>query len=80
VINERELGTQGNGPSEDDPTLPKVPQSLEESLRALKEDTEFRSMLGEEFVQIYTRVKEYEWARFRSHITDWEKREYLEVY
>ncbi|MCL6548346.1 MAG: glutamine synthetase family protein [Alicyclobacillus sp.] len=69
-----------NGPSEDDPTLPKVPGRLEESLQALQEDADLCEWLGYEFVQVYTRVKQHELDRFRSHVTDWERNEYLEVY
>ena len=37
-------------------------------------------MLGDEFVSVYTVMRRNELARFRAHITDWEKSEYLELY
>ncbi|MAT08857.1 MAG: glutamine synthetase, partial [Chloroflexi bacterium] len=52
----------------------------EESLDALEKDTVFADMLGEEFVKAYTTMRWNEVTRFRSHITDWEKQEYLEIY
>lgn len=69
-----------DGPSEDDPTLPKLPQTLDEALAALAADAEMQAMLGPEFCQLLTTVKQFELARFHDHITDWETREYLEVY
>lgn len=68
------------GPVEDDPQYTKLPATLEESLAALEADQDFASMLGEEFVSVYTVMRRYELGRFRAHITDWEKSEYLELY
>ena len=68
------------GPVEDDPQYTKLPATLEESLAALEADGEFAGMLGEEFVTVYTVMRRHELARFRAHITDWEKSEYLELY
>jgi glutamine synthetase len=76
----RPLQRTTEGPSEDDPTLPKFPRSLEESLAALEADSALRALLGEEFVTVFTAVKRHELARFRSHVTDWERNEYIDVY
>lgn len=69
-----------DGPSEDNPDLPKLPPTLETALAALNADTAMRSMLGEEFVQLFTTVKQFELDRFHAHVTDWERQEYMEVY
>jgi glutamine synthetase len=68
------------GPAEDCPYLPKLPRSILESVAALEADREMRELLGEEFVTAYKRIKEFEIARFRSYVTDWERNEYLELY
>lgn len=69
-----------DGPSEDDPSLPKLPLNLEAALAALEADAALRSLLGEPFVQLFTTVKRFELERFHSHVTDWERQEYLEIY
>jgi len=76
----RPLQPTADGPSEDDPKLPKFPQSLEESLAALEADKPLRALLGEEFITVFSAVKRHELARFRGHVTDWERNEYLDVY
>ena len=67
-------------PSEDNPTLPKLPQTLDAALDALEADQSLHGLLGEEFVRVFTAVKRHELARFHAHITDWETAEYLELY
>jgi glutamine synthetase len=46
----------------------------------LEADQAFAQMLGPDFLKLFLTVKRYELARFRSHITDWERNEYLEVF
>jgi glutamine synthetase len=75
-----ELQPQAAGPSEDNPDLPKLPPTLEVALECLNADAEMRSLLGEEFVHLFTTVKQFELARFHSHVSDWERQEYLEIY
>jgi glutamine synthetase len=36
--------------------------------------------LGADFVKLFTTVKRFELARFRAHVTDWERDEYLEIH
>jgi glutamine synthetase len=69
-----------DGPSEDDPSLPKLPPTLEVALAALNADPEMKLLLGEDFVQLLTTVKQFELDRFHAHVSDWERKEYLEVY
>jgi glutamine synthetase len=59
---------------------PEVPASLIDSLGALREDTLFRERFGEAFVDYILAMKTSEWRRFLSHVTDWEQREYFEVF
>ena len=74
------LQAQTDGPSEEDDSIPKLPQSLEEALDGLEADADMRAMLGEDFVHLFTTVKRFELARFRGHVTDWERDEYMEIY
>ena len=36
--------------------------------------------LNPDDMKLFTVVKRYELGRFRSHVTDWERNEYLEVH
>ncbi len=39
-----------------------------------------RDVLGETFVKVFVAVKRFELGRFHAHVTDWETKEYLELY
>ncbi|OKO80685.1 glutamine synthetase [Bradyrhizobium sp. NAS80.1] len=71
------------GPSADTPyetKAPLLPKSLREAVSALKDDPFFREKLGAEFVDYYTHIKNAEIDRFLAEVTDWEHREYFEVF
>ncbi|MET4215284.1 glutamine synthetase [Bradyrhizobium sp. LB14.3] len=71
------------GPSADTPyetKAPLLPKSLRDAVSALKDDPFFRKKLGAEFVNYYTHIKNAEIDRFLSEVTDWEHREYFEVF
>jgi glutamine synthetase len=71
------------GPSADTPyetKAPLLPKSLRDAVNALKDDPFFREKLGAEFVDYYTHIKNAEIDRFLSEVTDWEHREYFEVF
>ena len=68
------------GPCEDDESFEKLPKRLDRALDALEADADLRVLLGEPFVKLFTAVKRHELARFHAHVTDWERKEYLEVY
>ena len=57
-----------------------LPRSLMEALAALREDALFREKLGDTFVDYIITLKEAEITRFLSEVTDWEQREYFEVF
>lgn len=80
IKEQRPLQPEVDGPSEDDPSLPPFPKTLDAALDALAADSAMQEMLGPEFCQLFATVKQFELARFHDHITDWEKAEYLEVY
>jgi len=57
-----------------------LPRSLEEALAALKADAVLREGLGSGFVDYYCRIKEAEVARFNLEVSDWEHREYFDLF
>ncbi|MED1203927.1 glutamine synthetase family protein [Heyndrickxia acidicola] len=58
----------------------KLPRSLYEALSHLKEDTFFKEMLGEAFINDYVELRQAEWDRYLAHVTDWELQEYLNIF
>ncbi|MBP0115799.1 MULTISPECIES: glutamine synthetase family protein [Bradyrhizobium] len=71
------------GPSADTPyetKAPPLPKSLRDAVAALKDDPFFREKLGAEFVDYYAHIKNAEIDRFLSEVTDWEHREYFEMF
>jgi glutamine synthetase len=71
------------GPSADTPYEAKaepLPKSLREALTALNDDTFFRQALGAEFVDYYVHIKNAEIERFQAEVSDWEHREYFEMF
>jgi glutamine synthetase len=71
------------GPLEETPyesDRPLLPRSLMESVAALRDDALFRSALGDRFIDYVVALKESEIGRFLGHVTDWEQREYFEIF
>ncbi len=71
------------GPSADAPyetDAQPLPKSLQEAVAALRDNTFFRNALGAAFVDYYVHIKNAEIARFHAEVTDWEHREYFEIF
>jgi glutamine synthetase len=71
------------GPSADAPYETKaslLPKSLREAVFALQEDSFFRGAMGAELVDYYVHIKNAEIERFQAEVTDWEQREYFEMF
>jgi glutamine synthetase len=71
------------GPSADTPyeaKAPLLPRNLPEALQALRESKVFRAAFGDTFVNYYLHIKDAEVARFFSEVTDWEEREYFDLF
>ncbi|MGA8155331.1 MAG: glutamine synthetase family protein [Rhodoplanes sp.] len=71
------------GPSADAPydvAAPALPKSLAEALAALKCNACFREAFGEAFIGYFVQIKEAEIARFDAEVTDWEQREYFDLF
>lgn len=59
---------------------PKLPTNLMAAIAAFRDDTLFRQELGDVFCNYLIKLKEHELGRFLSEVTDWEQREYFEMY
>ncbi len=71
------------GPSADAPYETKaalLPKSLREAVLALTDDPFFRDALGAAFVDYYVHIKNAEIERFQAEVSDWEHREYFEMF
>jgi glutamine synthetase len=71
------------GPSADAPYETKaalLPKTLREAVDALKDDPFFREAFGGGFVDYYVHIKNAEIERFQAEVSDWEQREYFEMF
>jgi glutamine synthetase len=71
------------GPSADTPYEAQaalLPTTLREAVFALKDDPFFRDALGAAFVDYYVHIKSAEIERFQAEVSDWEQREYFEMF
>jgi glutamine synthetase len=71
------------GPAEISPyesDKPKLPESLMEAVDALEKSDHFHNHFGKPFIDYMIALKRNEIGRFLKHVTDWEHREYFEVY
>lgn len=71
------------GPSADAPydtPAERLPRSLGEALACLKRDEVLSSRIGKAFVDYYCHIKEAEIARFDLEVSEWEHREYFDMF
>jgi len=71
------------GPSADAPyeaKAPVLPKTLREAVDALKDDVFLRDAMGASFVDYYVHIKNAEIERFQAEVSDWEHREYFEIF
>jgi glutamine synthetase len=57
-----------------------LPRTLDEALEALRKDKALRAGFGDTFVDYFCRIKEAEIARFNLEVSDWEHREYFDLF
>ena len=57
-----------------------LPRTLEEALLHLRADKALREGFGAGFIDYYCRIKEAEIARFNLEVSDWEHREYFDLF
>ena len=51
-----------------------------DAIGALDDSELFRDSLGSQFIDYFLHIKRAEIARFLSTVTDWEHREYFEIF
>jgi glutamine synthetase len=71
------------GPSADTPyetKAPLLPKTLEEALTALAEDRCFAEAFGQGFIDYYIAIKRAELARYHAEVTEWEQKEYFDLF
>jgi glutamine synthetase len=71
------------GPPIEDPYVSParpLPRTLREALMALEDDRFFRTAMGDEFIDYYTHIKDSEVNRFENENTEWEQREYFDLF
>lgn len=79
-------GIQGQldpGPSADAPyetQADQLPRSLQDALDCLRADEVLTGRLGKGFVDYYSFIKEAEIARFNLDVSEWEQREYFDLF
>lgn len=69
--------TVGNGYRES--TYGKLPGSLQEATRQMKESEVARELFGEKFTEHFTGTREWECAQYAKAVTDWELKRYFEI-
>jgi glutamine synthetase len=57
-----------------------IPQSLPEALQALEQDEVVQSALGPELTREFLKVKQQEWVRYHSTVSQWELDTYLTLF
>ncbi|MFX8605058.1 hypothetical protein ABTM12_19535, partial [Acinetobacter baumannii] len=71
------------GPSADTPyetQAPSLPRSLAEALAELEASPLFAEGFGKRFVDYYVQIKRAELARYDLEVSEWEQREYFEMF
>ena len=58
----------------------KLPTNMAIAANNLRASKLFRQRLGDQFVDYYLTIKDAEFSRFMSTVTDWEQREYFEIF
>ena len=59
---------------------PPLPRSLGEAIEHFESSALFRATLGDDVVDYLVALKRSEWNRFCAAVTDWEQREYFELF
>lgn len=59
---------------------PRLPASIGAAVDALCADSAFRAAMGDTVVDWFATIKRAEFARYLRHVSDWEQREYFEIF
>ena len=63
-----------------DAQAPLLPKTLHQALAALRADDCFAAGFGRSFINYYLHIKQAELARFEAEVSEWEQREYFEMF
>lgn len=69
--------TTGNG--YEDYSNGSLPKNLWESSQKMKNSDIAKELFGEDFVDHFTKTREWEWREFSKEVTDWETKRYFEI-
>ncbi len=69
--------TKGNG--YEDFSNGKLPADLKSATEMMKHSDLARELLGDPFVDHFTKTREWEWRKFAQQVTDWEIKRYFEI-
>jgi glutamine synthetase len=69
--------TKGNGYL--DQSHGRIPSTLEEATKEMKRSGIAKEILGDGFVDHFTRTREWEWRQHLKTVTDWEFKRYFEI-
>lgn len=78
IRNKRDPGPPTESPYAADATP--LPASLMEAVAELRASKLFRDAFGDTFIDYLVTLKEFEISRFLGEVTDWEHREYFEIF
>jgi glutamine synthetase len=78
VANRRDPGPPADTPYET--KAEPLPRSLGEAIAALEADDVARDAFGTGFIEYFCRIKRAEIARFEAEVSDWEQREYFDLF
>ncbi len=56
-----------------------LPTNLLEASNAMKDSVIAKELFGDEFVDHFTKTREWEWRQFMAEVTDWETKRYFEI-
>jgi glutamine synthetase len=73
----KQTATTGNGYLDD--SHGRLPVTLDEATKMMKQSAAAREMLGDSFVDHFTRTREWEWRQHLKTVTDWEFKRYFEI-
>ena len=62
---------------DDDSSLGNLPENLKDALDIMTKDSFIKSVLGKDFVKVYSKIKYEEWRNYMLQVSDWEVNKYL---
>jgi glutamine synthetase len=56
-----------------------LPSDLNEATAQMKSSDLAKKLFGDQFVQHFTKTREWEWTQYAKQVTDWELKRYMEI-